>query len=134
MIGDITFSQPFGYLTQGTDFDGTLADSEMAMQYLAVVGQLPMLDFAVAQNPLLNLLKKAPFTTVNRTARTLMEDRLAGRDAKRHDPTRPDFLDGFIAAQKKYPDVIDSGQLQSYVPCAYLRGRKHADSSQVSPH
>lgn len=113
MVGDITFSQPFGYLTQGADFDGTLADAEMAMNYLAVVGQIPILDYFAAQNPLLGLLTKAPFTTANSTARTLMENRLAGRDAKRHDDAQPDFLDGFIAAQKTYPDIVDSGQLQS---------------------
>lgn len=113
VVGDITFSQPFGYLASGTDFDGTLADAEMAMNYLAIVGQIPILDFFGAQNPLLKMLAKAPFTTANSIARSRMEDRLAGKDTATHYATRPDFLDGFIEARKLYPDTVDDGQLQS---------------------
>ncbi len=113
VVGDITFSQPFGYMVNGTDFDGTLADAEVAMNYLAIVGQIPILDFLGAQNPLLKMLTKAPFTTANTIARSRMEDRLAGKDKAIHYATRPDFLDGFIEAQKEYPDTVDDGQLQS---------------------
>ncbi len=113
MVGDITFSQPFGYLKHGCDFDGTLADSEMAMNYLAVVGQIPVLDFFGAQNPLLKLVMTAPFTTANRIARDHLVNRLAGKDGDTHDPSNPDFLDGFIEAQKSYPGIVTPGQIQS---------------------
>ncbi|KAM0532008.1 hypothetical protein ACHAPP_007375 [Verticillium nonalfalfae] len=113
VIGDITFSQPFGYMKHGRDFDGTLADSEMAMNYFAVVGQIPILDFAGAQNPLLKLISKAPFTTANAIARGHLVNRLAGNDKDTHDPGMPDFLDGFIEAQKLYPEVVCDGQIQS---------------------
>lgn len=113
VIGDITFSQPFGYVKHGRDFDGTLADSEMAMNYLAVVGQMPLLDFVAAQNPLIKVFMRAPFTTANEIASTRLADRLAGRDGEHHDPAKPDFLDGFIEAQKAYPEVVTPGQIQS---------------------
>lgn len=112
VVGDITFSQPFGYMKHGYDFDGSLADSEMAMNYLATVGQIPVLDFAVAQNPILKLLAKAPFTTANTIARERLENRLAGKDGHIHDVANPDFLDGFIEAQKSHQDIVTSGQLQ----------------------
>lgn len=113
MVGDITFSQELGYLKHGYDMDGTLADSVMAMNYLAIVGQIPILDYFIAQNPLLKLLNMAPFTTANRMARDRLADRLAGRDHKTHDPANPDFLDGFIEAQKSHPAIVTPGQIQS---------------------
>ncbi|OAQ59226.2 benzoate 4-monooxygenase cytochrome P450 [Pochonia chlamydosporia 170] len=129
VVGDITFSQPFGYMKHGYDFDGSLADSEMAMNYLATVGQIPVLDFAVAQNPILKLLSKAPFTTANTIARERLENRLAGKDGHIHDVANPDFLDGFIEAQKSHQDIVTSGQLQSYLLINLIAG---ADTTAIT--
>jgi cytochrome P450 len=121
VVGDITFSQPFGYMEQGRDFDGTLADSKMAMTYLAVVGQVPILDFFVAQNPLLKLFVPAPFTTVNDIARKRLMARLAEREKNPYDGEK-DFLDSFIAAREEYPDVVNPGQMQSYLLINLIAG------------
>ncbi|KAH6685058.1 pisatin demethylase [Plectosphaerella plurivora] len=129
VIGDITFSQPFGYMKHGCDFDGSLADSEMAMNYLAIVGQIPILDFVGAQNPLLKLFVRPPFTTANEIASTRMADRLAGRDGEHHDPAKPDFLDGFIEAQNSHPETVTPGQIQSYLLINLIAG---ADTTAVS--
>ncbi|KAM9877459.1 hypothetical protein VD0002_g2455 [Verticillium dahliae] len=129
VVGDITFSQPFGYMKHGRDFDGTLADSEMAMNYFAAVGQIPLMDFAGAQNPLLKLISKAPFTTANAIARGHLVNRLAGNDKDKHDPSIPDFLDGFIEAQKLYPEVVCDGQIQSYLLINLIAG---ADTTAIS--
>jgi hypothetical protein len=118
VIGGISFSQPTGYLKAGTDFDGTLADTEMAMTYLNVVGQIPILDYFAAQNPLLKLFVTPPFTTANNFANARIKDRLAGKD-RTHDPARPDFLDGFIEAQRAYPNIVDEPQLQGWVISNY---------------
>ena len=112
VIGGISFSQPTGYLKSGKDFDGTLSDTEMAMTYLNVVGQIPILDYFAAQNPLLKLFVTPPFTTANNFANAHIKDRLAGKDTATHDSARPDFLDGFIDAQRAYPDIVDEPQLQ----------------------
>ncbi|KAM0269063.1 hypothetical protein ACHAQH_009828 [Verticillium albo-atrum] len=129
VVGDITFSQPFGYMKHGYDFDGTLADSEMAMNYLAIVGQVPLLDFLGAQNPLLKLVTKPPFTTANAIARDHLVNRLAGKESETHDPANPDFLDGFIEAQNSYPDIVNPGQIQSYLLINLIAG---ADTTAIT--
>ena len=99
-------------MKQGRDFDGTLADAKMAFQYLGVVGQIPILDFFIAQNPILNLIHRAPFTTAFTMARERVAARLSGKDADTHDAANPDHLDAFIQAREKYPDIVTKDQLQ----------------------
>ncbi|KAM0323639.1 hypothetical protein ACHAQA_008574 [Verticillium albo-atrum] len=129
VVGDITFSQPFGYMKHGYDFDGTLADSEMAMNYLAIVGQVPVLDFFGAQNPLLKLVANSPFTTANSIARNHLANRLAGKDNQTHNAANPDFLDGFIEAQRLYPEIVTPDQIQSYLLINLIAG---ADTTAIS--
>ncbi|KAJ9299754.1 hypothetical protein DTO271G3_2638 [Paecilomyces variotii] len=52
VVGEVTFSTPFGFLEKATDIGNTIMVSERALHYFAVVGQIPFLDFILDKNPI----------------------------------------------------------------------------------
>ncbi|KAI8276714.1 hypothetical protein K4K59_009688 [Colletotrichum sp. SAR11_240] len=55
VVGTVTFSQPFGYLKEGSDFDTTLGIAKIAMEYFATIGTVPFLDHLLAKNPIFSI-------------------------------------------------------------------------------
>lgn len=52
MISKTTYGKRIGYLDHGSDFDGSLDISEKALDYLGLVGMVPMLDPFLDKNRL----------------------------------------------------------------------------------
>ena len=111
MIGNITFNESFGYLKNGRDFDNTIETSKKAMKYFSMVGQLPFLDKLLDKNPLYRLGPPS-FGAITNFSVQKLNDRLEERKAGRG-PEKPDFLDIFIDAKNKFPDM-DDYQIISY--------------------
>lgn len=101
VLGSVTFSRPFGYLSSGTDFDGSIARAQDAMFYFAWVGCLPWLDYVFDKNPfpfISNLLGQPGFSKTNSSLSVQrLIDRYAGKDAQFLDPSKPkDYLAKFM--------------------------------------
>ncbi|OQE15890.1 hypothetical protein PENSTE_c026G05329 [Penicillium steckii] len=128
VVGQATFSQPIGYLEKGYDFDHTLRTANIAMDYFSFVGQMPILDHLLDKNPIYRLGPPSFGTITNISIQHLM-DRLQGNDAKIHDPSKPDFLDRFIEAKEKFPDVVDDMQIISYLMINMIAG---ADTTGIT--
>ncbi|KAK0108513.1 hypothetical protein ONS95_003316 [Cadophora gregata] len=116
VIGELTFSKRLGFVDQGKDIDGVISVLERMLNYFAVVGQIPWLDRLFLKNPLLLWCAEKGYidttSPVAVFARSRMASRLSGGDKskapdeKNASPARRDFLDRFIAANKKDPDFI----------------------------
>lgn len=52
VIGELTCSEPFGFLQAGQDIDGIIARLNSSMDYNAVIGQVPTLDYLLKKNPI----------------------------------------------------------------------------------
>lgn len=128
VVGKATYSQPIGYLEKGYDFDKTIAVSEKAMEYFAVVGQYPILDHLLDKNPIHRIGPPGFGNITDISVRHLL-DRLQGTDADYHDPIKPDFLDKFIEAKSTHPDIVDDGQIISYLMINMIAG---ADTTAVT--
>jgi len=110
----VTFSQPFGYLSSGTDFDGTLRSSETILDYFAWVGCIPFVDRLLHKNRLAQfLLGPGGFNGLAVTCVGHLIARYQGNDS-RDDPTQPDYLDRFISAKATNPKV-DDNQIVSWI-------------------
>lgn len=62
MVGNVTFSQPIGYLEKGHDFDGTLKNSAKVQDYFSVVGAMRFLDHWLNKNPIIHVGPPGFFT------------------------------------------------------------------------
>lgn len=98
------------------------------MDYFSFVGQMPILDHLLDKNPIYRLGPPSFGTITNISIQHLM-DRLQGNDAKIHDPSKPDFLDRFIEAKEKFPDVVDDMQIISYLMINMIAG---ADTTGIT--
>lgn len=121
MVGAVTFSQPIGYLEKGHDFDGTLGDSESAMDYFAVVGMIPVLDLWFDKNPVKHVGPPG-FNTITGISLRHLVDRYQGNDTDYHDPEKPDFLDRFIEAKQANPKEVDDAEIASWLMINMIAG------------
>lgn len=121
MVGAVTFSQPIGYLEKGHDFDGTLGDSESAMDYFAVVGMIPVLDLWFDKNPVKHAGPPG-FNTITGISLRHLVDRYQGNDTDYHDPEKPDFLDRFIEAKQANPKEVDDAEIASWLMINMIAG------------
>ncbi|KAJ2990781.1 hypothetical protein NUW58_g2782 [Xylaria curta] len=55
LLSMMAFSQPFGYLDNGRDFDGSIGIADKALDYFAAIGQMPFLDYVLDKNPVVRL-------------------------------------------------------------------------------
>ncbi|KAH7419745.1 pisatin demethylase [Cadophora sp. MPI-SDFR-AT-0126] len=116
VIGELTFSKRLGFVDQGKDIDGVISVLERMLNYFAVVGQAPWLDRVFLKNPLMLWCAEKGFVDTTSPvavfARSRMASRLSGSDDSKHQdeekasPARRDFLDRFLAANKKDPEFI----------------------------
>ncbi|KAB8236692.1 cytochrome P450 [Aspergillus alliaceus] len=128
VVGKATFSEPIGYLEKGYDFDRTIAISDKAMDYFSLVGQLPILDHLLDKNPVYRMGPPA-FGNITNISIQHLVDRLQGKDTSYHNLEQPDFLDRFIEAKEKYPDIVDDGQIISYLMINMIAG---ADTTAIT--
>ncbi|OTB01036.1 hypothetical protein M426DRAFT_75440 [Hypoxylon sp. CI-4A] len=113
-VGQLTYSKPLGYLEKGRDFDGTLRNSEVAMDYFTIVSTMPFLDHVLDKN---RFYRMGPpgFNTVTKISIDSLVARYQGTDKETHDDNNPDFLDKFLEAKANDPDTINDAQIISWL-------------------
>ncbi|KAL8350058.1 hypothetical protein RB598_005409 [Gaeumannomyces tritici] len=128
VIGQITFSKHFGYLEKGCDFDGHIWLSAIGSDYLAAVSQLPYLDRWIDKNPIFPI---GGATRLLAPTLRRFRDRMHGGldDGHKRTTAAPDFLDRFVQAKAEHPDVVDDGQIVSYLAINMLAG---ADTTAIA--
>lgn len=97
----------------GRDFDGSLAIANQSIDYLAICGQMPWLDYLLDKNPVYPL-GPPNIGNVTNIAVQSMITRLKGED-KNFNPEKPDFLQYFIESKSSHPDIVDEGAIIGYL-------------------
>ncbi|KAI0855331.1 cytochrome P450 [Xylaria cubensis] len=108
ILGMMVFSQPFGYMDNGRDFDGTIKISDQAMDYFAAVGQMPFLDYLLDKNPIIRI-GPPNLGNITRIAAENLANRLQGANNVQADV--PDFLQHFVDAKSSNPEVTETDML-----------------------
>jgi hypothetical protein len=90
-----------------------LTNAENALNYFAVVGQMPFLDYVFDKSPVYKVFGPPGFGTIMAISIDHLMDRYAGKNKSYHDDSHPDFFDQFIKAKRSYPDVVDDAQIIS---------------------
>ncbi|RYP65890.1 hypothetical protein DL771_008074 [Monosporascus sp. 5C6A] len=111
-IAQSTWSRRAGHLEHAFDFDGMVDTSARVMDYLVTVGMQPSLDRFLDKNSVFRIGPPS-FVPVANAAYGHLLKRRTGEDE--HDPSKPDFLDCYLEAMEKYPEVVDEPRLMSYI-------------------
>ncbi|KAK3360689.1 cytochrome P450 [Lasiosphaeria hispida] len=96
VVGTVTFSQPIGYLSAGTEFDGTLYAVEKLLDYFSWVGCIPFLDHLLDKNRIAQFFG---FSGGFSGLASICASRL------------PDYLGGFIEAKAADPDGTSDNKI-----------------------
>ncbi|KAF5983429.1 cytochrome P450 monooxygenase [Fusarium bulbicola] len=129
MISSATFSQRFGYMEKAYDFDGTIHTADQVTDYFAMVGQMPFLDYLLDKNP----IKRIGPPNLGNVTRISVEKMMSRVDKLDEIDRKPaeelDFLDHFLNAMKKSPDLVDTGVITGYLQVNMLAG---ADTTAIT--
>ncbi|KAK8136736.1 hypothetical protein PG984_004676, partial [Apiospora sp. TS-2023a] len=105
VLGEVTFSKPFGFLAAGRDIRDTVANSRYLVAYLAFVGRYPALHHATLGNPLLSRLGIQPTSHIYDTVEAAMADRA------RNPHVRRDMMAQWGGVREAHPDRMEEGEI-----------------------
>ncbi|KAI0595398.1 cytochrome P450 [Biscogniauxia sp. FL1348] len=127
VVGEITFSQPFGFLKSGTDVKNMIHTAESVMHYFGIVGQIPTFDKFLGKNPYSPIKLPTFANAAGFCAQRLME-RLSNPDLEKGQGQK-DFLGRFLEAKQQYPDVVGDNEVIGYLLLNMLAG---ADTTAIT--
>ncbi|KAJ4393124.1 hypothetical protein N0V93_002331 [Gnomoniopsis smithogilvyi] len=126
VIGEITYSKRHGFVEKNEDIDGIVAYLTKLFNYVAPIGQIPILDKLLLKNPI--YLKLSELGVLDATfpvakfARARMAERIPDLEKegsilptsapKEKKPTL-DLLSKFLAAQENRPDFMNDTLVQT---------------------
>lgn len=114
VIGEMTYSKRHGFLEENRDIDGIVKYLGSLFDYVAPIGQIPILDLFLLKNPLYLLAAKYGFVNATFPVARFAQDRMAERypadkDAESAVPThssQPDLLSKFVQAKHDRPEFM----------------------------
>ncbi|OKL62006.1 hypothetical protein UA08_02919 [Talaromyces atroroseus] len=119
-MGDTTFGAPLGFL------DGSLKNSEVLLRdsdrdfdYFAKTSQMPWLHYILKTNRIARALRAPQLEWAVNLSFGHYSKRLQMRTQQQNEKPETkiqhDFLDKYLEAQQKYPELIDHGQMIGYL-------------------
>ncbi|KAE8155091.1 cytochrome P450 [Aspergillus avenaceus] len=128
VMSEITFSQNLGILEAGSDYQGFLSRSNTSLDYFASISQIPFLDSLLDKNPVVRL-GPPTFAWANIFSSEQVQKRLTtGKPPSGHS----DFLDKFLEAKEKHPDIVDDGMIITYLLSNTLAGSDSTASTMCA--
>lgn len=118
VIGEMTYSKRHGFLEDNKDVEGIIHYLGSLFDYVAPIGQIPVLDLILLKNPLYLLLSKYKLVDSTFPVARFAQQRMAERYPSDKDeatlPTdepkkvkQPDLLSKFIQAKADRPDFMN---------------------------
>lgn len=122
VVGEITLSRRLGFLEAGYDIDHLLEGVVDELDRRGRAQQMPWVDKLGRRNPLYARFYK-PSSKFVLHARGIIQDRLAD---EKHEAkslkNKGDFMEQFLEAQKRHPQIVNGPTLGSYVMTNFLAG------------
>ncbi|KAK8140038.1 hypothetical protein PG984_000104 [Apiospora sp. TS-2023a] len=82
IVGDVLFSRPFGFLKKGADIGGSLANAEVQIAYVSVMGFFRWVHVLLLANPVVTWLNIVPWGHTLNIAKQALEDRQKNPDGR----------------------------------------------------
>ncbi|CAE7177054.1 hypothetical protein PTNB73_03114 [Pyrenophora teres f. teres] len=122
-LGDMTWSKRIGFMEKGEDIGDMFVHpkSERVMRYFSVVGQIPRLDKWLGKNPKWprSLYKFDDFAVAAGFSVERFMERMQNPELGNG---KKDFLNGFLEAKKKFPELVTDNEVIGYMIINVLGG------------
>ncbi|KAI0130268.1 cytochrome P450 [Xylariales sp. AK1849] len=145
VAGNVTYSEPLGYLEQGGDAKGLIESSKMFARYLSLTMPMPWLHDVISPFARLLVSSRSQFCLfsqrkVRERIATNEEAAAKGKHAAANVATasahqlgkkksQPDVLAHYLASRERYPDQMTEEQLVSHCMVTVFGGIKSATSA-----
>ena len=105
VIGEVTFSQPFGFLQTGTDIRNAITNTSMLAVYVAVMGHYIWFHNLTLGNPILSRLGLQPSSHIFDTC-------LKALDLRSKNPeVRNDMVERWMNVRRQFPERMDEKEI-----------------------
>ncbi|EPE03093.1 pisatin demethylase [Ophiostoma piceae UAMH 11346] len=111
VIGELTYSKRLGFVDRGVDVDQIIGSLEWLLDYVAVIGQMPFLDWLLIKNPIRMWMSKRNLLNTNSPVVEFAKKRMAESALKQDEPAKKDFLTRFKDAHAKDPRFISTDRV-----------------------
>ncbi|KAJ5831933.1 hypothetical protein N7474_000244 [Penicillium riverlandense] len=118
LMSQITFSKDLGILQAGSDYMGFLKRSNKTLDYFASICQIPLLDLVLDKNPVVRIGPPG-FSWANIFSLEQFQKRMQDGSPQ---SLYADFLDKFLEAKEKYPDIVNDNMVITYLLSNVLAG------------
>ena len=106
VVGEVTFSQRFGFLESGKDIGNAIANTHSLGLFISVLGYLPILhDWLLALNPVMERFNVNPAVHVFDTTLVAVEARSKNPDV------RKDMMQEWLDTRRKYPERMEEKEI-----------------------
>ena len=107
ILGEAIFSRRFGFLEEGRDIGGSVANTYLLALYVTLAFSLPWLHALLLGNPILRWLDFQPSMHTFDTC-------MAAVKARKNNPeARDDMMEHWLSAWRKYPDRMQEKEVLS---------------------
>lgn len=104
-MGEVTFSQSFGFLEQGIDIGNAIANTRALGIYVAIMGHFWWAHDWLLANPLIGWLGLQPTMHIFDTALAAVERRT------KNDKVRKDMIEQWMVMRRKYPERMEEKEI-----------------------
>ncbi len=105
VVGEITFSQRFGFVEQGRDIGGAIANSRKLTLYISLIGHAYWLHGILLGNPVIGWLNLQPSNHVFDTCLSAVEAR------KKNEKVRKDMMEQWLEQRRTHPDRMQEKEI-----------------------
>lgn len=109
VIGDVVFSQRFGFLEAGADLGGSIANSRLLVPYVTMAGFFRTLHRLTVGNPLITDWNLMPTQHILDTTLRALEAR------KKNPDVREDVLALWLRQRERFPEKLSEKELHGCV-------------------
>ncbi|MCJ1402685.1 hypothetical protein MMC11_005906 [Xylographa trunciseda] len=109
IVGEVAFSRTFGFLEQGKDVGGAIANSRILTIYVAVMGYFQWLHRLTLGNPLVEKWGLTPNQHIFDTSKRAVLSRQKNPDV------RFDMMEQWLQTRKLYPDRLSENEMYGVV-------------------
>jgi len=105
VVGEITFSKRFGFVEQGRDIGGAIANSRKLVLYISLIGHAYWLHGILLGNPIIGWLNLQPSNHVFDTCLAAVEAR------KKNEKVRKDMMEQWLEQRRTHPDRMQEKEI-----------------------
>ena len=106
IVGWMVFSSPFGFLAEGRDIQGSIANTRQLSLYIPLAGYFPRIHNITLGNPIIDGWNLSPSQHIYDTSRRAIRSRSTIKASKEKPITKDDMLNRWLRTKQEHPESL----------------------------